>query len=145
MKSYVGPRVRVELIRDQGPAHADPITAAVEVYDLLRDEANRWDREHFLTVMLDKDHRVLGIEEVSIGSATATNVHPREVFKGLILANADAFVAVHNHLGDATPSREDQEITQRLRAAAELLGIRFLDHVIIGRERYVSFVNDGYW
>jgi DNA repair protein RadC len=95
--------------------------------------------------MLDKDHRVLGIEEVSIGSATAAMVHPREVFKGLILANADAFVAVHSHLGDATPSREDLDITQELKAAADLLGIRFLDHVIIGRNRYVSFGDDGYW
>lgn len=145
MRPSIGPRVRVELVRNHESVHTDPITTAVDVYNLLQDEVGRWDREHFLTIMLDKDHRVLGIEEVSIGSATAATVHPREVFKGLILANADAFVVVHNHLGDATPSREDLDITQELKAAADLLGIRFLDHVIIGRNRYVSFVDDGYW
>lgn len=144
MKSSFGPRVRVELVRDDGPTHPEPITTAGDIYKLLRDEARRWDREHFLTIMLDKDHRVLGIEEIAVGSLTGAPVHPREVFKGLILANADAFIAVHNHHGNTTPSREDIAITERLKAAAELLGIRFLDHVIIGPNGYTSFLDDGY-
>ena len=59
---------------------------------------------------------------------------------------AAAVVFVHNHpSGDPTPSKEDIEITQRLRAVGELMGVRVLDHIVIGKGRYVSFVDDGYW
>jgi len=81
-------------------------------------------------------------------------VHPREVFKGLCMDNAAAFVAVHNHpSGDPTPSMEDRRITERLRRAGELMGITLLDHVIIGaslgdatgtRGEYFSFVDEGW-
>ena len=68
------------------------------------------------------------------------------MFKALLLANAAAFAVAHNHpSGDPTPSKEDIEITRRLREAADMFGIRMLDHIVIGRERYVSFVDDGYW
>jgi DNA repair protein RadC len=64
----------------------------------------------------------------------------------VILEVAAAIVFVHNHpSGDPTPSKEDLEITRRLREVGELVGVRVLDHVIIGRGRYVSFVDDGYW
>ena len=60
--------------------------------------------------------------------------------------SAAAVVSVYNHpSGDATPSKEDIEITQRLRASGELMGVRVLDHIVIGKGRYVSFVDDGYW
>ncbi len=68
------------------------------------------------------------------------------MFKAIILANAAAFIVAHNHpSGDPAPSRDDIEITRRLKEAAEILGVRFLDHIVIGRGRYVSFVEDGYW
>ncbi len=105
-----------------------------------------WDRERFLTLLLDNKHTLIGVEEVSVGSLTSSIVHPREVFKAIILANAAAFMMAHNHpSGDPTPSREDLEITRRLREIAEVLGVRCLDHIVIGAGRYVSFVNDGYW
>ena len=81
-----------------------------------------------------------------MGTLSASLIHPREVFKAIILANAAAFLAVHNHpSGDPTPSREDIDITRRLRSVADIFGVRFLDHVIIGTEGFVSFVDDGYW
>ena len=71
---------------------------------------------------------------------------PREACKAIILTNAAAFLAVHNHpSGDPTPSREQIQITRRLRQIADAFGVRFLDHVLIGTDRYVSFVDDGYW
>lgn len=68
------------------------------------------------------------------------------MLKILILANAAAFAVAHNHpSGDPTPSKEDIEITRRLREAADLFGICLLGHIVIGRGRYVSFADDGYW
>lgn len=144
--TQVGLRVRVALVKESEPSERVVLRGSGEVYALLREEAASWDRERFLTVILDNKHRLLGIDQVGIGSLTAAIVHPREVFKGIILANAAAFICVHNHpSGDPTPSKEDLEITRRLKEGADLLGIRFLDHVVIGAGRYVSFVDDGYW
>lgn len=104
------------------------------------------DREQFWSVALDNKHRIVGVEEAARGSLTCTVVHPREVFKSLILASAAAAIFVHNHpSGDPTPSREDMEITRRLREVGELIGIRILDHLVIGHGRYVSMTDDGYW
>ena len=141
------PRVRVGLVSDVGPPSGAPIiTSSSAAYDLIRGEASRWDRERFLTILLDNKHHLLGVEEVSVGTLSQTLVHPREVFKAIILTNAAAFLAIHNHpSGDPTPSREDIEITRRLREVANIFGVRFLDHVVVGSDRYVSFVDDGYW
>lgn len=80
----------------------------------------------------------------SVGSLTASIVHPREVFKAAIIENAAAIILLHNHpSGDATPSQEDEALTARLRAAGDLLGIRVLDYVVIGSGCYVSFVDSG--
>src|SRR2546422_6662267 len=110
----IGPRVRVELVRESEPAESIPVRGSGDAYALLREEVATWDRERFLTLMLNNKHILIGIEEVSVGSLTAAIIHPREVFKGLILANAAAFIAAHNHpSGDPTPSKEDIEITRR--------------------------------
>jgi DNA repair protein RadC len=104
------------------------------------------DREHFGVFCLNNKHRLIGYHEVSVGSLTASIVHPREVFKPLILAGAAAFVCVHNHpTGDPAPSPEDQNITRNLKEAADLLSIRFLDHVVIGNgtNRFYSFTDHG--
>lgn len=137
------------LVRETGPGYSPPvvqqITSSRQVWDLLHEEAETWDRERFLTVMLDGKGHILGIEEVSVGSLTASLVHPRELLKALILANAASFICVHNHpSGDPTPSPEDVALTSRLRAATELMGIRLTDHVIIGRGRYHSMSDAGH-
>ncbi|MGH3644977.1 MAG: JAB domain-containing protein [Mycobacterium sp.] len=122
------------------------LRGSVDVYNAFRDTCDTADREYFWTVLLDNKHAIIGIEQVSQGSLTASIVHPREVFKAVVLANAAAIILVHNHpSGDPTPSAEDLEITRRLREVGELFGIRVLDHLVIGRGRYVSFVDDGYW
>jgi DNA repair protein RadC len=102
--------------------------------------------ELFYAVLLDNKHRKLREVLVSKGSLTAAIVHPRDVFAQVVRFSAAAIVLVHNHpSGDPTPSREDLEITRRLREVGELIGIRVLDHIVIGKGRYVSFVDDGYW
>ena len=101
-------------------------------------------KEQFWAVLLDGKNRVLREERVSEGSLTASLVHPREVFAPAIRESAGALVFVHNHpSGDPTPSVEDVEITRRLCAVAELVGIRVLDHVVVGDGAYVSFLERG--
>lgn len=79
-------------------------------------------------------------------SLTNSVVHPRDVYAQVVRHSAAAVVFVHNHpSGDPTPSREDLETTRRLRQVGEIMGVRVLDHIVIGRGKYVSFVDDGYW
>lgn len=104
------------------------------------------DREFFVCMLLDGKNRITGIHTVSQGSLNQSIVHPRETFKAAILANSAAILVAHNHpTGDLTPSREDLEITRRLKEAGDLLGIRVLDHIIIDTEtgKSASFVNQG--
>jgi DNA repair protein RadC len=128
----------------------------LEVQHTIRDAAAVWahfrgrlpqlDREHFFVVLLDGRNRVQGEVHVSEGTLTAALVHPREVFAPAIRAAAAAIILVHNHpSGDATPSPEDVAITERLRQVGELIGIRVLDHVIVGQARYVSMAEEGRW
>ena len=101
-------------------------------------------KERFLAVLLDAKNRVLREDLVSEGILTASLVHPREVFGPAIRESAGGIVLVHNHpSGDPEPSAEDIEVTRRLCAVGELVGIRVLDHVVIGDGRYVSFLERG--
>lgn len=88
-------------------------------------------REHFFAIYLDGRHRPIAHAVVSVGTATAALVHPREVFQPAVLIGAVAVLLLHNHpSGDPTPSREDRELTKRLCDAGRLLGITVLDHIV---------------
>jgi DNA repair protein RadC len=120
------------------------ITCAEQVFRVFQGRFEKLDREEFLVVPLDTKNRVLGFHVVSVGSLGASLVHPREVFKIAILANAASVILVHNHpSGDPEPSAEDRRVTERLKEAGELVGIPVLDHVVIGDGRYVSFTDRG--
>lgn len=103
---------------------------------LLRDRK----KEIFIALLLDSKNRLLREERISEGSLTASIVHPREVFQAAIRESAAAILAVHNHpSGDPSPSQEDFDITLRLKEVGELVGIRLLDHIVLGEQNYVSF------
>lgn len=120
--------------------------ASHDVYAHFRERLAAETVEMFLAVLLDNKHRKIGDVVVSMGSLTSSIVHPRDVFSRVMRRSAAAVILVHNHpSGDPTPSREDLEITRRLREVGDLVGVRVLDHLVIGHGRYVSFVDDGYW
>jgi DNA repair protein RadC len=109
-------------------------------HERLRDRK----KEVFLTLLLDSKNRILREIQVSEGSLNTSIVHPREVFQPVIRESAAAVLFVHNHpSGDPAPSREDLELTSRLRDAGALMGVRVLDHIIIGSGRYVSLADRG--
>jgi DNA repair protein RadC len=118
-------------------------TRPSEVYESFRflmDET----KEMFLTIHLDGKNKVICLDIVSIGSLNQSIVHPREVFKTACLSNAAAVLLIHQHpSGDPSPSREDIEITRRVKEAGEIMGIRVLDHIIVGDDTYHSFVESG--
>jgi len=118
-------------------------TAPRQVYDtfsFLMKET----KELFLTLHLDGKNRIIAMDIVSMGSLNQSIVHPREVFKTACLSNAAALILVHQHpTGDPSPSSEDIAITRRLKEAGEIMGIKVLDHIIVGDNEYLSFVERG--
>lgn len=101
-------------------------------------------QEHFCIFCLNSKNKIVGVHTISIGSLNASIVHPREVFKAAMLNNANAIICLHNHpSGDPEPSQEDIKITKQLVEAGEILGIKVLDHVIIGEQGYLSMKEKG--
>ncbi len=96
------------------------------------DDFRNSDREVFVVLHLDTRNRVIAHEITSIGSQTASLVHPREVFKAAILKGANGIVLAHNHpSGDPAPSKDDIDLTHRLQEAGGLLGIEVMDHIVV--------------
>jgi len=145
---YRIPIYRISLVRESSVnAPITKITQSTHAVDIVRAYlAPDTDREHFVVLLLDGKHQVIGINTVSTGSLTASIVHQRELFKPAILTNCAAVIMAHNHpSGDPTPSPEDSALTKRTVESGALLGIPVLDHVIIGdgTDRYFSFADHG--
>ena len=118
-------------------------TSSSQVFDTFSFLQNET-KEYFLALHLDGKNRVICVDMVSQGSLNQSIVHPRETFKTALLSSAAAIILMHNHpTGDPTPSTEDLEVTRRLREGGELLGIKVLDHIIIGTT-YYSFTERGH-
>jgi len=125
--------IREVAIRYVGARRRAPakITSPGHVAEYLRRRIRDDAREHFVAIYLDGRHRPIADSVVSIGTATASLVHPREVFQPAIALGACAVLIAHNHpSGDPTPSAEDLEVTKRLAEAGRILGVNLLDHVV---------------
>ena len=102
------------------------------------------DREQLLVCCLDAKNQPTAINVVSVGNLNSSIVHPREVFKPAILSNSASIILFHNHpSGDPTPSKEDTNITERLKESGKILGIELIDHIIIGDNSYCSLKEKG--
>ena len=144
--TYAVPRFRVTLVREgRATAPSSPLLTSVAAAAVLRPCFAGLDREQFLVCGLDAKNGIIGVNVVSIGSLTLAIVHPREVFKPLILMNAAGWICAHNHpSADPAPSPEDRVLTSRLRQGADLLGITLLDHLILTDEGCYSFADQGW-
>jgi DNA repair protein RadC len=122
----------------------EPLRSAEDVFRHFHEALAREKRELFYVVLLNNKNRKMREVKISEGSLTASLVHPREVYNPVIRDSAAAVIFVHNHpSGDPAPSPEDIEITRRLKEVGEVMGVRVLDHVVIGHERYFSFSDRG--
>lgn len=119
----------------------NPSDAALLLIDELRDEK----REHLVELILNVKGEIESKQIVSIGELTSTSVHPREVLSPAIRKGAAGIIIAHNHpSGDPSPSRDDISATTRLVEASKIIGIKLLDHLIIGKDSYVSLREAGY-
>jgi len=115
-----------------------------ELYDRYRARFYSANREHFLSLHLNSKNQLIREVLVSIGSLSTSVVHPREVFTPAVRDSSAAVLFIHNHpSGDPAPSREDRDCTQRLIQAGRILGIRVLDHIVLGHDDYYSFADAG--
>ena len=120
-------------------------TSVESVQYFLQIELSEEEREHFMVLFLDNQHRLLKKEVVFSGTINCATVHPREIIKSALACNASAMILAHNHpSGVSDPSLADREITKEIQKAAELMEIRVLDHFVIGKGNYFSFAESGW-
>ena len=141
------PRVRELRIVYSPVEHAGPLPQVGRPADaaaLLRERLEAEPVEVCLVLLVNTKHQVIGVHELSRGTLDSCPVHPREVFKSALLANAAGVIVGHNHpSGDPTPSPDDVTLCTRLRQAASLLGVDLLDFIIICDGQYYSFKEMG--
>ncbi|MDR7871330.1 MAG: JAB domain-containing protein [Tissierellaceae bacterium] len=120
------------------------ITSPRNAFDLVKDMFIGLDREIVVAAYLNTKNEPIAVSQISVGSLNSSIVHPREVMKAAILSNAASFIVCHNHpSGNPAPSKEDIDITNRLKEVGEIVGIRLMDHIIIGsHDKYRSLKED---
>jgi len=113
-----------------------------DIFPCLKKYAGR--QERFLVITLDTENKIIGIRISTIGIVNKTIVHPREVFYHAIKDNASSLMIAHNHpSGNLEPSEEDEEVTEMLVRAGEIMGFPVLDHIIFSKKDYYSFRQNG--
>ena len=133
--------VRLQVVREEVEYYSSKkVQSPKDLEEVVRKFIGDADREIFLAVNLSSANKINSIHIISIGSLNQSLVHPRECFKAALLCNAEAVVFAHNHpSGEVIPSLEDKQITTMLKQAGQLLGVRVLDHVIVGSNGCFSF------
>ncbi len=127
---YIVPEIRLALIKEPGGKPL-PIGSPEDLEKFV-EPLRHYDSEHFVAFHLDARNQVTNFQTVSIGTLSASLVHPREVFKAAILANSHAIIVAHNHPGGSlTPSSEDLDTTETLIKAGDLMGVKVIDHIIV--------------
>ena len=108
--------------------------------DLIKDEK----QENFYALYFDTKQNLIDYKLLFKGTLNITTVHPRDIFKEAFLLNAASFVVIHNHpSGDPLPSKPDVDLTNQINTISKIMGINFLDHIIIGQDKYFSFYEES--
>lgn len=141
------PLVRTCIVKERLlPYGKESVCTPQKVVQMLKCMLRNVDKEYFIVISVDAKNKPVGIEVVSVGTLTATLVEAREVFKHAVLCCASGIIMAHNHpSGDVMPSNNDLVVSKKMREAGEILGIRVLDHIIIGEDDYFSFEEKGMW
>ncbi len=120
--------------------HNVDITSPADVFNFMAEEMRYLEQEEFRVIFLNIKNKIIAAEVIFKGSLNSSIVHPREIFRLALKRNAASVILLHNHpSGDPKPSSEDINVTNRLVEAGELMGIKVLDHIIVGEKNYVSF------
>ena len=133
----LGSRIRESRIN----GNSDAIYSSSDVYDYLREDMEYLEQEHLVVLCLNIKGYIIKRETIYIGTTNAIPISVKEIFKSAIKINAHGIVLVHNHpSGDSTPSNADNKLTKKLKEAAELLAIQFIDHIMIGSNEFYSYL-----
>ncbi|MCE9887129.1 DNA repair protein RadC [Kluyvera intermedia] len=123
----------------------DPLLSPEMTLEFLQSQLADEEREIFLVIFLDNQHKVLKHSRLFAGTLSHVEVHPREIVREAIKVNAAAVILAHNHpSGNAEPSKSDRLITERVVKCCQFMDVRVLDHLVIGRGEYVSFAERGW-
>lgn len=145
-KKYTIPQIRLSYVSDHLSEYPK-IRMSNDIVDFIRstyDDDEIEYRESFKVVYLNGDNKILGFQTISEGGTLATVADMKIVFTGALLSNACSIVLCHNHpSGNVMPSTEDDRITRKAKTAGENLDINVIDHVIIARNRYYSYSDEG--
>lgn len=115
------------------------LKSAEDVYEFCKDMTLA-NVEYVRVIALDSQLGVIAFKDLTVGTANASLIHPRETFRMAIGYPSSGIIMVHNHpSGNPTPSKEDEEITYKMKSAGEILGIKLIDHVIVGTQGFYSF------
>lgn len=115
------------------------IKTAKDVYRYFVDHLQDKKKEHFYALLLNSKNQIISEELISVGTLNTSLIHPREVFNPAIKASANSIILVHNHpSGDCEPSDEDKQVTKMICNAGEVVGIKVSDHIVIGKDNFIS-------
>jgi DNA repair protein RadC len=121
------------------------LTSPMLTHHYLSNRLMNKDREIFMVIFLDNQHHVINSEEMFVGTYNCVEVHPREVARRALQYNAAALILAHNHpSGLAEPSEADRILTKKIEQVCELIDVRIVDHLVIGKGQYVSFAERGW-
>ena len=138
--------VNIRMVKEPSLYSTEKIRSPEDVVRVIAKELATYDREVFAVLNMKTNGQPINLNICSVGTLDSSVVSPREIFKSCILSNSAAFVAIHNHpSGSTSPSQEDRDVTSRLLACSELLGVKMLDHIIIAGETgaMYSFKSEG--
>lgn len=147
-------RFRFVIREEPIPAEYGPrkeMDAPEKLFEFFRDvvatdDSFERNKEQFVLMLLDSRLKLMGYQVISVGSLTETSGHPREILRPVIMAAAYGFAVMHNHPGgDPTPSAQDERWTRRMIEAADLLQLRFLDHVVVGNRNLIPYGRRPYY
>lgn len=111
----------------------------------FQSELESWEREVFMVIFLDNQNRLIKTEKMFYGTINQASVHPREIIKEALKCNAAAILVAHNHpSGNCTPSEADRYLTRKIEMACDLIDLRFVDHIIVGKGDYFSFEEEKF-
>ena len=132
-------RVNLNKVKISGQKFTSPDI----VFEYFKNKMD-WNKEQVYCLYLDSSHKIIKDKLLFVGTVNKSMIHPRDIFKEAYMVNASAIICIHNHPSDNTdPSLDDMHITDNLKQVSNLMGIDFLDHIIIGKTNYYSFMENG--
>lgn len=136
---------KCKLVREKTIKYeCEPITSPADAMRVIEKHLSDEPEEHVIALAMNINGEIIALHEISHGDITSASVTPGNILKRILLNNAAAFIMAHNHpSGNCEPSSEDDDVTRRVNEAAQIVGVKMLDHIIIGNGKNYSYKSNG--